>query len=331
MKKLYFAILCLILVLTFLLCSCSVKGTPSKGKVMAGNVPATNVKRDETTKEPHSSKKEEEGTAPQKEIKPVHPGKTFTGRAPLSYKIFSVSDPQNSRGLPTKSIEHSFGISKNAVPHDISVNAQKFFDDKNFNACCLDNKSKNKVLYLTFDCGWENGYTNKILDILKEKKVPAAFFCTLTNIKSEPELIARMINEGHIIGNHSDTHPRFSSISRTKMAAEIANCDNYLRVNFGYTSPFFRFPEGNYSECALDLVESLGYKSVFWSVAYSDWDVKSTKGKQYAFDTVTSRLHPGAIILLHSVSPDNAASLGDIIDWARQNGYEFKSLTDLPK
>ena len=88
---------------------------------------------------------------------------------------------------------------------------------------------------------------------------------------------------------------------------------------------------GSYSASALDLVSSLGYKSVFWSVAYADWDVNDTKGKQYAFDTVTSRLHPGAVILLHSVSPDNAAALGDIIDWARKQGYEFRSLEQLPK
>lgn len=169
-----------------------------------------------------------------------------------------------------------------------------------------------------------------MLDILKQKNVPAAFFCTLSNIKAEPGLIARMINEGHIVGNHSTTHPDFSKISREKMAAEIETCDNYLREKFGYSSPYFRFPMGSYSASALDLVSSLGYKSVFWSAAYADWDVNDTKGKQYAFDTVTSRLHPGAVILLHSVSPDNAAALGDIIDWARKQGYEFRSLEQLP-
>ena len=187
-----------------------------------------------------------------------------------------------------------------------------------------------KKIYLTFDCGWENGYTSSVLDTLKQKKVPAAFFCTLSNIKAEPGRTARMIKEGHIVGNPSTTHPDFSKISREKMAAEIENCDNYLREKFGYSSPYFRFPMGSYSASSLDLVSSLGYKSVFWSVAYADWDVNDTKGKQYAFDTVTSRLHPGAVILLHSVSPDNAAALADIIDWARNQGYEFRSLEQLP-
>lgn len=167
-----------------------------------------------------------------------------------------------------------------------------------------------------------------MLDTLLEKNVPAAFFCTLEHIKSQPDLIARMITEGHIVGNHSTKHPDFAKISRERMAAELLECDNYLRQNFGYSTEFFRFPEGSYNESALDLVGSMGYTSVFWSCAYADWDVKDTKGGEYAFKTVTSRLHPGAVILLHSVSPDNAAALGDIIDYARSQGYEFKALSD---
>lgn len=250
----------------------------------------------------------------------------LTGRPILPLAEFTVNDPDNSRKLPTEKFEHSYGVAKNSQPHMNSVNAQNFFDTKGYSAFCLDRKSTEKILYLTFDCGWENGYTDKILDILKKKNVPAAFFCTLDHIKSSPELIARMINEGHIVGNHSSKHPNFSQISRQRMADEILECDNYLRQSFGYTSAFFRFPEGCYNESALELVGSMGYTSVFWSCAYADWDVNALKGGDYAFKTVTSRLHPGAVILLHSVSPDNYAALGNIIDWARKNGYEFKSL-----
>lgn len=251
---------------------------------------------------------------------------TFTGYKPLKKIKYIASDCNNKRGLSTEEIDHSFGVAKNEKPHEISVENQRYFDAKKFNAVAYDNKTKEKVLYLTFDCGWENGYTNKILDVLKNEKVPAAFFCTLAQIKSQPELTARMIKEGHIVGNHSTTHPNFSKISRQKMADEIAECENYLREKFGYCSKLFRFPEGAYSECALDLVGSLNYKSVFWSVAYSDWDVNNQKGKDYAFKTVTERLHPGAIILLHSVSADNAAAMEDIIKWAKSQGYKFKSL-----
>ena len=255
---------------------------------------------------------------------------TYTGYMPLPAVNFSVNDPTNSRGLSTSVINHSFGVAKNSKPHQISVDSQKYFDSKGYNAVTYDSKSTEKVLYLTFDCGYENGYTYDVLDVLKEKNVSAAFFCTLDHIKAKPDLITRMIKEGHIVGNHSDNHPNFSKIDRTTMAEEIQSVENHLRKIYGYSSPYFRFPEGAYSDSALDLVQSLGYKSVFWSLAYSDWDTSAQKGKDYAFNTVTARLHPGAIILLHSVSADNAAALGDIIDYALAQGYVFKPLTKLP-
>lgn len=252
----------------------------------------------------------------------------LTGRPLLLPAKFTVTDPQNTRKLPTERIEHSYGVAKDSRPHMNSVGAQNFFESKKYKAVCYDRKSSEKVLYLTFDCGWENGYTDKVLDILKEKNVPAAFFCTLDHIKSSPELIARMINDGHIVGNHSASHPNFAEIDRQRMADEILECDNYLRTTYGYTSPFFRFPEGCYTESALELVGSMGYTSVFWSCAYADWDVNAAKGGDHAYNTVTARLHPGAIILLHSVSPDNTEALGRIIDYAHKNGYEFKALSD---
>lgn len=243
-----------------------------------------------------------------------------------------VTRPANSSssGLSTKRREHSYGVAKNGKPHSISVDNQKYFDSVNKGAFCLDTKTQEKVLYLTFDCGWENGYTFDVLDTLKEKNVPAAFFCTLDHIDAEPELIRRMIDEGHIVGNHSANHPDFSKISREKMTAEIKECEDRLVNDFGYTPVFFRYPEGAYSEDSLDLVYSLGYKTAFWSCAYADWDVNNPKGADYAFETVTARLHPGAVILLHSVSPDNAEALGRIIDHARAQGYEFRALTEFP-
>jgi len=251
--------------------------------------------------------------------------------APLPPRSFTVSDPENTRGLSTKRVEFCYGIPKEGKPNRISVEIQKYFDSCGYSAFAYDNKTKEKALYLTFDCGYENGNTHVILDALKERKVPAAFFCTLHHLKSEPELVARIISEGHIVGNHSDNHPDFSEISRSKMAQEILSCENYLREMFGYTSPYFRFPKGNYSECALELVDSMGMTSVFWSSSYADWDTEKTKGREFAFDSVTSRLHPGAVILLHSVSPDNAAAIGDIIDFAVKQGYTFRPLSQYGK
>lgn len=248
---------------------------------------------------------------------------TYTGLEPLKEVQVPVVDPDNLRGLNETEMQHSFGVSENGKPHEISVNNQKIYEK--YGALCLDTSGE-KVIYLTFDCGYENGCTEKILDTLKSKNVPAAFFVTLPHVKSCPELIARMINEGHTVGNHSVNHPNFSRIGRAEMAEELEGLDNYLRKHFGYSSPFFRFPEGACSESALDLVQNARYKSVFWSSAYADWDVNNPKGKDYAFETVTSRLHPGCVLLLHAVSPDNAAALGDIIDFAKAQGYVFKSL-----
>ena len=249
--------------------------------------------------------------------------KTYTGLEPLPERQLPVVDPKNVRGISEEEIKHSYGVSSGGAPHEISVNNQKLYAE--YGALCLDTSGE-RCIYLTFDCGYENGCTEKILDTLREKKVTAAFFVTMDHVKSSPQIVARMINEGHTVGNHSVTHPNFSKISRIQMAEELQGLDNYLRQKFGYSSPYFRFPEGACSLSALDMVQNCGYKSVFWSSAYADWDVENSKGADYAFETVTSRLHPGCVLLLHAVSPDNAEALGRIIDYAHSQGYVFKAL-----
>lgn len=247
-----------------------------------------------------------------------------SGFAPLEKVTYTVSDPDNTRGLSTKKLSHSHGPASGGKAHYTVVEFQKTFEK--YGAFTLDTSGE-KVLYLTFDCGYEyENLTSKVLDVLKEKGVNATFFCTLDHIKKETDLIARMIKEGHIVGNHSTTHPSFANINRTKMAKEIEETENYLRENFGYAAKYFRFPAGEYNESALELVESLGYRSVFWSVAYNDWDTSKVRGKDYTVKTVMERLHPGAVILLHSVSRDNAEALSEIIDKAREQGYRFESI-----
>ena len=315
MKK--FTALTLSVLLLFSLASCDKKSANEKVTGEKDNRPSVT----------EAEKKNE------KVIKGANTGtdETFTGFKPLEKRNFTVSDPDNSRGLSTEKICHSFGVAKDGEANDISKNAQKYFDEKNFDAVTLDTVTKKKVMYLTFDCGYENGYTMKILDVLKEKNVPAAFFCTLHEMEQNPDIIARAINAGHIVGNHTNTHPSMDEISRMQMTDEIKAFDDYLREHFGYSALYFRFPKGEYSDCALDLVSSLGYTSVFWSLAYSDWDLDNQKGKDYAVETVSARFHPGAVILLHSISPDNAAALPEIIDKAREQGYEFRALTQLPE
>ena len=260
----------------------------------------------------------------------INNGETYTGREPLPAVNFVVVDPQNTRGLLTDTMSFSFGVAKNGKPHNTTVNNQKRFDGWDTNALAWDNKTEEKVLYLTFDCGYKyQDLMTKILDTLQEKQVPAAFFCTMQYIKKAPDEVARIINENHIVGNHSTTHPsNCAAITREALAKEILGVHNYVRVNFGYECTYFRFPTGRYSQNALELVDSVGYRSVFWSIAHADWDPANQPGEEVTFNTVTSRLHPGAVILLHSTSPDNVAVLGRIIDYAREEGYEFRSLDE---
>lgn len=316
--------------------------TSSGTKTETNANPSDGESEKETEKDVKSSEREtEKTTAPV--VEPVmntdgrrsfygerdENAKTFTGLKSLPLNTFPSVRFENTKNLSVKTINHSFGVAKGGKPHQISVNNQKFFDDGKYDAVCLDEKTTEKVLYLTFDCGYENGYTAKILDTLRDKNVKAAFFCTMPEMAENHDIIARMINEGHTVGNHSVHHPDFSSLSREKMYEEVKGFDDYIREHFGYSSLYFRYPQGKYSESSLDLLNSMGYKCVFWSLAYADWDLKAQKGGAYAKETVVSRLHPGAVILLHAVSPDNAAALGDIIDEAREQGYRFLSLDEM--
>nr|WP_240421047.1 delta-lactam-biosynthetic de-N-acetylase [Paenibacillus periandrae] len=190
--------------------------------------------------------------------------------------------------------------------------------------------TEKKELYLTFDNGYENGYTAQLLNVLKDKKVPAAFFVTGHYVKDQPELVKRMAEEGHIIGNHSWSHPDMSSISAGRMKDEL----DKVKVEIAQLTPqrevrYLRPPRGIFSDQMLGVSQNLGYTSVFWSVAYRDWDTKKQHGWNYAYQQVMAQLHPGAVILLHSVSQDNAEAMGKIIDDARGQGYEFKSLDQM--
>lgn len=187
-----------------------------------------------------------------------------------------------------------------------------------------------KILYLTFDNGYENGYTERILDILKEKKVPATFFVTGHYVKDQPVLLQRMVKEGHIIGNHSWSHPDMTRESDEEIKLELERVKEAVAKVTGQKEMIYlRPPRGIFSERTLAISHQLGYINVFWSLAYKDWDVNQQRGGEYAYNQVMKQLHPGAVLLLHSVSKDNAEALGRIIDDARKQGYEFKSLDDL--
>lgn len=187
-------------------------------------------------------------------------------------------------------------------------------------------------VYLTFDEGYENGYTPTILDTLKEKNVKAVFFVTLPFAKENPELMQRMIDEGHMIGNHTVNHPSdgLQSLSVDEQIYEIKEVNDYVLENFGYQMKLFRFPTGAFSEQSLAIVQSLGYRSVFWSFAHRDWVVDDQPDITEALNNAVAKSHSGAIYLLHAVSSTNTQMLGDFIDQVRAKGLEFGDYANMP-
>ncbi|CUU46258.1 delta-lactam-biosynthetic de-N-acetylase [Clostridium beijerinckii] len=202
---------------------------------------------------------------------------------------------------------------------------------KENSAYYLGDTSK-KVLYLTFDEGYENGNTGKILDILKECQVPAAFFVVKPYIDTQPELIKRMVDEGHVVGNHTVHHPSIAQIrDKEKFEAEFTGVENAFKELTGQDMPkFFRPPMGKYSKKSLAMTKDLGYKTIFWSFAYKDWLVNNQPSESYAVEKICKGAHPGSIMLLHAVSNTNTKVLSSVIKTLQQEGYEFKSLNDLP-
>lgn len=199
----------------------------------------------------------------------------------------------------------------------------------NFGAVYLA-KDKGKTLYLTFDEGYENGYTPQILDVLKQTQVPAAFFITGDYLDKEPGLVKRMTEEGHIVGNHTVNHPSMPSVTNNeKLADEITKLDDSYFALTGQHMKYIRPPKGEYSERTLAISKDLGYKTVLWSFAYVDWDKDKSQGADHAYNQVMPYLHDGAILLLHAVSKDNAEALKRIITDAQAQGYTFRSLNEL--
>lgn len=187
-----------------------------------------------------------------------------------------------------------------------------------------------KKIYLTFDEGYENGYSEKILDVLKKYNVRAAFFVTKSYIEKNKELVGRMVEEGHIVGNHSVRHLSSPDLSNDEFKQELIQTEECFKSVVGQDMPkVFRPPMGEFSERTLALAQQLGYKTVFWSFAYKDWDTENQPGKQAAYDNVIANYHNGEIALLHAVSKSNTEALGDIIETLREKGYSFGTLDEL--
>ena len=189
-----------------------------------------------------------------------------------------------------------------------------------------------KVIYLTFDCGYENGYTEPILDALKKHNAPAAFFVVGNMIETAPNIIRRMASEGHIVGNHTFHHPDMSAISdQAAFQKELDELAALYQETVGEEMPqYYRPPQGKYNTTNLQQASALGYKTILWSLAYVDWYVDDQPTAEQAYAKLLPRIHDGAIVLLHSTSRTNAEILDDLLTKWEEMGYHFASLDELP-
>ena len=205
-----------------------------------------------------------------------------------------------------------------------------YIDLSKYDAYYVNPKCKKKKIFLTFDCGYENGFTPKILDVLKKQKIVAAFFVTKPFIREGRELVRRMKKEGHIVGNHTVHHKSMPTLSDRDNKQEIIDCAEYCKEATGYEMDhFIRPPMGEYNEKTLKLTKSMGYKTIFWSMAYVDFDVNKQPGKQYVVEHFKKYTHNGAIPLMHNVSQSNAEALDEVIMNLKKEGYQFESLKKL--
>ena len=204
---------------------------------------------------------------------------------------------------------------------------------REFNAYYVgDTATENgKVLYLTFDAGFENGNTTPILDALKKHKAPATFFLVKNYLDTAPELVERMVAEGHTVGNHTASHPDMSKISdRAAFEAELNGLEEAYRALIGTDMPkLYRPPQGKFSESNLQMAKEMGYHTFFWSLAYVDWYVDRQPTREQALEKLTTRVHPGAIVLLHSTSATNAQVLDELLTKWESMGYRFAPLSEL--
>ncbi len=189
---------------------------------------------------------------------------------------------------------------------------------------------KEQTIYLTFDSGYENGCTAKILDVLKAHEAPAAFFLVGNYLETEPELVKRMVEEGHTVGNHTWSHPDMTQVTAIEFAEELRKMEEKYQTITGQDLPkFYRPPQGNYSEETLKQAKALGYKTVFWSLAYADWNNDKQPTPEEAFSKLIPRIHNGAVVLLHSTSQTNAAILDELLTRWEAMGYRFGTLEEL--
>ena len=234
---------------------------------------------------------------------------------------------QTSSGEILRNKKIAWGIKRNEnheQPDLGSKNLELINENKDI---AIGNKDE-KYVYLTFDNGYEAGFTSKILDTLKENEVKAAFFITGHYLNTAADLVQRMIDEGHIVGNHTVNHPSMPDLDNDKLKEEIMTLHTAVYEKFSYEMRYLRPPKGEFSQRTLALTKNLGYTTVMWSFAYDDWDVNRQGREEYAKEKILTNLHNGDVILLHANSKDNCNILDEIIKKIKSQGYEFKTLDE---
>lgn len=254
----------------------------------------------------------------------------------FTFSVMTINYKLNNRDITTTSAsvlsnkEIGWGIKRNDnhKQPDLGSNNIKLLNS--YEGIAMGN-NEDKCVYLTFDEGYEAGYTSKLLDILKDNDVKAAFFITGHYLNSQPELVERMINEGHIVGNHTVNHKSMPDLEDEKIKTEIMDLHTSVYEKFGYEMKYIRPPMGEFSERTLSLTKELGYTTTMWSLAYDDWDENKQGRESYGKDKVISNIHNGCVILLHANSVDNSNILDSCIKEIKEMGYEFKSLDEFKR
>lgn len=242
--------------------------------------------------------------------------------------IQTNSNIQEIEGLSNKKIGWGIKRNDNHEQPDVGSKNREILDK--YNGYCLGNKDSKKV-YLTFDEGYEAGYTEKILAVLKENDVKATFFITAHYVNTKPELVQKMIDEGHIIGNHTVNHKSMPDLDNNTIKKEVMDLHTAIYEKYKYEMKYIRPPKGEYSQKTVAFTNTLGYKTVMWSFAYDDWDENKQGRESYAKEKILNNVHNGAIILLHGNSKDNTNVLDECIKEIKKMGYEFKSLDEFER
>lgn len=238
--------------------------------------------------------------------------------------MIAAGQAQTVEAFATSDWGLSFGI-PNAAPQG-NLSAEEL---KEYNAYYIGD-TESKTIYLTFDAGYENGYTETILDVLKKHQVPAAFFLVKHYLNTEPQLVLRMAEEGHIVANHTASHPEMNTLTtKDALKDELAPVEELYREITGQEmKKIYRPPQGKFSQANLQHAKELGYTTVFWSLAYADWNNAKQPNPEAAIQKLNSRIHNGAIVLLHSTSATNAEILDTLLTQWKEQGYKFGTLDD---